>query len=55
MSGQVSIFTVKDMLGHSNTQMTVDIYEHLHPDRDKSAVNLLGNLCTDQKRKPRNQ
>jgi hypothetical protein len=32
------------MLGHSSIQMTVDIYGHLLPDRDKSAINILDQL-----------
>jgi hypothetical protein len=28
-------------MGHSSIQMTVDIYGHLMPDRDKSTINIL--------------
>lgn len=37
---------VKEMMGHSSIQMTVDIYGHLLPDRDKSAVNILDQIGT---------
>ncbi len=34
------------MMGYGNRQMTVDIYVHLLPDQDKSAMNILGNIGT---------
>jgi integrase len=46
LAANVPISYIKEMLGHSSIQMTVDIYGHLLPDRDKSAVNLLDEICT---------
>jgi len=37
-----SLDYVKHMLGHSDIQMTSNIYGHLMPDRDRTQVNLLG-------------
>ena len=46
LAANVPISYVKDMMGHSSIQMTVDIYGHLLPDRDKSAVNILDDIGT---------
>lgn len=47
LSTNVPISYVSKMLGHSSIQMTVDIYGHLLPDRDRSAVNILDNLSAN--------
>jgi len=41
LAANIPIAYISKMLGHSSIQMTVDIYGHLLPDRDKSAVNVL--------------
>ena len=41
LAANVPIPYVSKMMGHSSIQMTVDIYGHLMPDRDKSAINIL--------------
>ncbi|RZB34109.1 MAG: hypothetical protein SRB2_03502 [Desulfobacteraceae bacterium Eth-SRB2] len=39
---------VKDQLGHSSIQMTVDIYGHLIPNSNRDAVNSLDELSLDK-------
>ena len=41
LAANIPVAYVSKMLGHSSIQMTVDIYGHLLPDRDKSAINIL--------------
>ena len=41
LAADVPIPYVSKMMGHSSIQMTVDIYGHLMPDRDKSAIIIL--------------
>jgi len=45
-ASSIPVSYVKEMMGHSSIQMTVDIYGHLVPDRDKSAVNILDQIGT---------
>ena len=40
LAENIPVSYVSKILGHSSIQMTVDIYGHLLPDRDKSAVNI---------------
>jgi len=46
LASGIPVSYVKEMMGHSSIQMTVDIYGHLLPDRDKSAVNILDQIGT---------
>ena len=49
------ILYVSKTMGHSSIQMTVDIYGHLMPDLDKSAINVLdqsGTPMAPQKKTP---
>jgi len=46
LASGIPVSYVKEMMGHSSIQMTVDIYRHLLPDRDKSAVNILNQIGT---------
>jgi len=39
---------VKEQLGHSSIQMTVDIYGHLIPNSNRNAVNSLDELSLDE-------
>ena len=39
---------VKDQLGHSSIQMTVDIYGHLIPNSNRNAINSLDELSLDE-------
>ena len=41
LAENTAVSYVSKILGHSSIQMTVDIYCHLLPDRDKSTVNIL--------------
>ena len=41
LSNGESLVYVKEQLGHSSTQMTVDIYGHLIPSSNRQAVNAL--------------
>jgi len=55
-NGQSPVY-VKEQLGHSNSQMTVDIYGHLIPSSSREAVNQLEDPATIRnrhKRKERN-
>lgn len=39
---------VKERLGHSSIQMTVDIYGHLIPNSNRNAINSLDELSLDE-------
>jgi integrase len=44
LSNGESLVYVKEQLGHSSIQMTVDIYGHLIPNSNRKAVNRLENM-----------
>ena len=49
-----SVYYVKEQIGHSSIQTTVDIYGHLFPGSDRNAVNRLDDV-DDAKPKPKSR